>query len=188
MGADLHAEIARLKKELEFANAVAEGRDPTGPASRGCPRCGSCGRDGSEAAVTRESCLRLVFAAQDERSKLARQIEETPDPHPGEMPPPPPVFGDLESTEVVRVWKTGVGLNGFMVRPTSHTPIRWGIVMADTIRYICHSMNNAEVSIQKEDGETVEMTYEDILSDVMTGFEAEMGNPTDEPKDWTPDS
>lgn len=115
--------------------------------------------------------------------------DEQLSPHPGEISPPSPCFADADSIEALRVWRTGSGSIVIMTRPTAcDSPYQWGIVAADTIRYICKSLVNAGLSYEDDDGNIHEVTYEHALDELLNGFESEMEDPTDEPKDWSPDA
>ena len=208
--AELEKRVAELEKENQFLRDVVDGHEPKGPASRGCPKCQTCGRDGSQAAVMREACLRLVLEAQRQREALEKRVAEMQErvadadkvlvrqfqqdyqdrgEDSPELPIPPPCFGDYKAQEALRLWRCSDGSNAMMVRVTVYTnPYQWGMVLADAIRYISECAEENGLHYQNENGEAVKATSDEIMERMLEGFNDELEDPTDTPTDWTPDA
>ena len=186
--ADLKKKIEQLEKELEITKAIADGRDPTSPARLGCPKCKTCGRDGSEAAVSREACLRVTLSAQRNRDEFAKQLKALISTKSQELPVPPTCFGDEEATEALRLWRPKEGGATYMVRvSTWENPYQWGMALADVGRYFGDCAEREGLTREDEDG-TEEVSAALIIEVLLKGFHDELEDPTDTPRDWKSDA
>ena len=89
---------------------------------------------------------------------------------PRELCIPQPAIDDPKSGEVLRAWIADGGLH-CSLRPNNWSdPGNWGIVLADVARHVA----NARQEIDGSD-------REETLSRILTLFNAEFENPTDEP-------
>jgi len=92
----------------------------------------------------------------------------------GAMPPPSGIAKDPRAGEVLRVWKTG-DEQTFVLRPKAvEDPRIWGMLLCDIARSVALACERAGP-----------IKYDEALTRVRAGFEAEWNRPTDTPRNGT---
>src|SRR5688572_22160669 len=84
---------------------------------------------------------------------------------------PPIAAGSNTSKEILRAWVADNSLHCSLVPTAWDDPSAWGIVLADVAKHVANA-------VHEERG----ISVEDTLDSIKHMFNAEMLNPTDEPK------
>lgn len=87
---------------------------------------------------------------------------------------PPPIADHVEATEVLRVWAAPGSPQQLTLRTTWQDAGAWGLLLVDVARHAA-----AAYASEGKDPKVV-------LTRIRELFDAEWGNPTDEPKNITP--
>ena len=84
---------------------------------------------------------------------------------------PPPIANDATASEVLRVWAAPGSPQQLTLRTTWKDPGAWGLVLADIARHAANAYGNEGADPKA------------VLARIRELFDAEMFDPTDEPKE-----
>ncbi len=116
---------------------------------------------------------------------IAREVREEKEKgqkQEGELPIPPPVFGEKDVREVMRVWERQKGIVVYHHVGAWDDPVTWAFVLADIVRNVSRAYVDAgELMREDEDGNEELVTYEHVENRILEGFAAEMEDATEIP-------
>lgn len=90
--------------------------------------------------------------------------------HPRQLPIPPDAAQDLQAIELLRAWASGGEQHVTLATGLWKDPAYWGVMLVDLARHIADAYSEFEG-----------MRPHDVLARVKEAFDAEWGEPTDEP-------
>jgi hypothetical protein len=121
-----------------------------------------------------ESVPTILNIAREVREKKERSVKQV-----GELPIPPPVYGEKEVREVLRVWEKPDGLVVYHRVGAWDDPMPWAFVLADIVRNVSRAYVDVGKLVRKNDvGNEGTVTQEHIEERILKYFEAEMEHPT----------
>ena len=105
---------------------------------------------------------------------------------PDELPLVAPIYAAEGAQEILRLWLTEKRVLAIHRGGVWDDPFTWGMALADIAQHIARGYEEGGLTCEGPDGETA-VTKEQAIERIREGFDAELDNPTDEPKEWTPD-